>query len=257
MARAWLLVLVSMVSHGKEPATLADLEVLASKGAFAEVLERAEDVAPSARSDAWKSMVTNAAAAVVKSAAVTKDAFAPALEADALAKRHPFLSEREAFTKARDGAVVSAAQRCFKEGDGELAPRGDKSEPCWKTLAAFEPTLSPSGSLDLGRALRKNGALPGRVTALYAKAAAKDAGACKDADVQDVVVASLDSPVDGAAAIAARSVAFTTCWTAVQPKLKAAMVSASAYRLQNVCKPMWKKKALSALQEDLCQDESQ
>ncbi|MDP1827059.1 MAG: hypothetical protein Q8L48_27545 [Archangium sp.] len=239
---------MSILSHGREPATLAELEVLVSKGAFPEVLERAEDVAPSARSDAWKSLVTKAAAAVVQSAAVTRDAFAPALEADALAKRHPFLSEREAFMKARDGAVVSAAQRCFKEEDGG---------PCWKTLAAFEPTLSPPGSWELGRALRKNGALPGRVTALYAKAAAKDAAACKDADVQDVLVASLDGPVDGAPAIAARTVAFTTCWAAVQPKLKAAMVSASSYRLQNVCKPMREKKALSALQEDLCADESQ
>lgn len=39
--------------------------------------------------------------------------------------------------------------------------------------------------------------------------------------------------------------------------MKRAMVGASAYRLQNACKPMREKKALTALQEDLCQDESQ
>lgn len=251
MARAWLvsgLCLISILSHGKEPATLADLEVLSSKGAWVELLERAEDVAPNARSDAWKSMVSNAATTVVKSAAITRDAFGPAFEADALAKRYPFLSEREPFQRARDGVVLAAANRCIKEQDGD---------PCWKTLSVFEPTLTPAGGLELGRALRKNGALPARVTALFARAAAKDASVCKDADVQDVVVASLDGPVDGAPAIAARSVAFTTCWTVVMPKLKAAMVSASSYRLQNVCKPMREKKALSALQEDLCQDESQ
>ena len=245
---ASLLCLLSIAAWSKEPATLADLEVLAQKGAHAEVLERAEDVAPSARTDAWKALVTTSAVALVKSTAVTKDAFAPALEADVLMKRHTFLSEREPFQRARDGAVVAGAQRCFKDADGE---------PCWKTLAAFEPTLAPAGALDLGRALRKNGALPERVTVLFARAAAKDPSACKDGDVQDVLVSSLDGPVDGAPATAARSVAFTACWVALQPKLKAAMVGASGYRLQNVCKPMREKKALSALQEDLCQDESQ
>lgn len=252
MARAgWLasgLCLISILSQAREPATLADLEVLSSKGAWVELLERAEDVAPAARSDAWKSLVTTAAVALVKSTAVTKDTFAPALEADVLGKRHTFLQEREPFQRARDGAVLAAAQRCFKEADGE---------PCWKELAVFEPTLSPAGGLELGRALRKNGALPARVTALYARAAAKDAAVCKDAEVQEVVVASLDGPVDGAPATAARTVAFGTCWSALSPKLKASMVGPSAYRLQNACKPMREKKALSALQEDLCQDESQ
>jgi hypothetical protein len=135
-AAALALCLVSWVSQGKEPASLSDLEVLSSKGAFAELLERAEDVAPAARTDAWRALVTNAAVALVKSTAVTRDAFAPALEADVLSKRHTFLSEREPFMRARDGAVLAAAQRCFKEADGE---------PCWKTLAAFEPTLSPAG----------------------------------------------------------------------------------------------------------------
>lgn len=236
------------MSQAKEPATLGDLEVLSSKGAFAELLERAEDVAPAARTDAWKSLVTGAAVAQVESIAVTKEPFAPALEADVLLKRHTFLAERQPFLAARDGAVLGGAQRCFKEPDGE---------PCWKALAAFEPTLTPAGSLELGRALRKNGALPARVTSLYAKAAVKDGAACKDADVQDVLVASLDGPEDGAPAVAARSVAFTTCWGALSPKLKAAMVGASGYRLRNVCKPMREKKALSALQEDLCHDEEQ
>ena len=251
MRRAWLasgLCLVSIVSHGKEPATLADLEVLSSKGAFAEVMERAQDVSPAARSEAWKSMVTTAALALVKSTAVTKDPFAPALEADVLSKRHTFLQEREPFQRARDGAVLAAAQRCFTEADGE---------PCWKELAVFEPTLTPVGGLELGRALRKNGAQPARVTALYARAATKDAAVCKDADVQDVLVASLEGPADGAPATAARTVAFSTCWSALMPKLKAAMVGPSASRLQNECKAMREKKALSPLQEDLCQDEGQ
>ncbi len=242
------LCLLSLAAEAKEPATLGDLEVLLQKGAFAELLERAEDVAPASRTDAWKNLVTGAAVAVVKSTAVTKDPFAPALEADVLLKRHIFLAERQPFLAARDGAVLGAAQRCFKEADGE---------PCWKTLAVFEPTLTPPGSLDLGKALRRNGALPARVTSLYAKAAAKDPAACKDADVQDVLVASLDGPVEGAPAVSARSVAFTVCWAALSPKLKAAMVGASSYRLRNACKPLREKKALTALQEDLCQDEEQ
>jgi hypothetical protein len=251
MRTAWLasgLCLISTLGYGKEPATLADLEVLLQKGASAELLERAEDVAPAARTDAWKALVTSAAVAMVKSTAVTKDPFAPALEADTLAKRHAFLAEREPFQRARDGAVLAGAQRCLKESDGE---------PCWKSLDAFEPTLSPQGGLELGRALRKNGARPERVAALYARAAAKDPGVCKDAEVADVLVASLDGPIEGAPQVAARSVAFSGCWAALMPKLKAAMVGASAYRLQNCCKPMREKKSLTSMQEDLCVDEGQ
>lgn len=251
MRGAWLassLCLLSFGVLGKEPATLADLEALSQKGASAELLERAEDVAPAARTDGWRNLVSSAAVASIKASAVSKDPFAAALEAEGLAKRHGFLSEREAFQRARDGAVLAGAQRCFQESD---------DGPCWKVLAAFEPTLSPVGGLELGRALRKNGARPERVTALYARAAAKDAGLCKDVEVQEVVVASLDGPVEGPAQGAARSVAFGVCWTALMPKLKAAMVGASSYRLQNVCKPMREKKALTSLQEDLCQDEAQ
>ena len=159
-----------------------------------------------------------------------------------------FLAERQPFLRARDRAVLAGAQRCLKESDGE---------PCWKTLAAFEPTLTPAGGLELGRLLRKNGATPDRVAALYARAASKDGAVCQDAELQEVLIAALDGPVEGAPATAARTVAFTTCWTGFTDKLKTAMKSASSYRLQNACKPMREKKALTALQEDLCQDEGQ
>jgi hypothetical protein len=249
MERASLgLCLLSLVAWGRDPATLSELEGFARRGAHAELLDRAQDVAPAMRTEAWKALVASAAVGLVKATAVTSDAFGPALEADVLMKRHTFLAEREPFQRARDGAVLAGAQRCFREEAGAS---------CWKVLDAFEPTLSPAGGLDLGRALRKNGALPQRVTLLYARAAATDSAQCKDADVQEVLVAAFDGPVDGAAATAARAVAFGGCWTTLMPKLKAAMVGPSSYRLQNVCKPMREKRALTSLQEDLCQDESQ
>ncbi len=245
---AALLGLIASLSHGQEPATLSDLETLAERGAHLELLERAEEVPVSSRTEDWKNLVSTAAVVLLEGKAVTKDPFARALEADGLSRRHTFLAERQPFLRARDRAALAGARQCLKESD---------EQPCWKTLAAFEPTLTPAGGLELGRLLRKNGATADRVAVLFARAAGKDAAVCQDADLQDVLIAALDGPFAGAPATAARTVAFTTCWTAFSDKLKKAMKSASAYRLQNACKPMREKRALTTLQEDLCQDENQ
>lgn len=240
----------SAVALAKPPATQAELDTLASNGAWDELLERAEEVPASSRAEPWKTVVASAAAArVTHRAQNAQEAFAGAIDADALKSRYRFLADREAFTTARDSAVIAGAARCMKDREDEA---------CWKALGGFENTLSPAASFALGRLFKKNGWLPVRVMPLLEKGiSGTDSAACKDAEVQEVTVAALDAPSDDASAVAARTVAFERCWVAMQPRLRAAMVGASSYRLRNACKPMRSKKALSELQLDLCADEGQ
>ncbi len=244
-----LIAAVLCLSHfalGKEPATQADLEALVAHAAFEELLERAEDVPVAARKDEWRAAVTRAAAASV-SQRPTKEPFSRAARADALGERYRFLAEQPAFTSARDEAVVAGAALCLEEAE---------YAPCWKDLARLESTLSPAGSLTLGRLMRKNGFVPARVAPLFCKAVdKKDAPACREVDLQDVVLAGLDLPVDEDGARAARLVAFAQCWSVMQPRVKASLVGASSYRLRNSCKVMRERKALTELQADLCTDE--
>lgn len=226
----------------KDPATLADLKTLADAKSYPELLERAEDVAPAARTDAWKDLVATAAAGVVRSTPIAKDPFVQASKADALLERFAFLAKRDGFLAARDEAIVTGLQRC-------------NDEACFRLFAPYEKTLLPAGSLAAGKALRRSGFVPYRPMVLFAKAVGtKDAAACKDTDVVDAVIAGLDTPEGSDTAKAAQQVAFEQCWSVLQPKLKASMVGASSTRLENTCKPMRAKKALSELQDELCRD---
>ena len=238
--------MLSGLALAKEPATQAELDALAARAAYAELLERAEDVPAGSRLDAWRAVVTKAAAAVVshRSAGVP---FADAAKAEALRERYRFLADQPSFIAARDDAVVAGAEACVKEAE---------EAPCWKTLGAFEKTLGAGGSLALGKLLQKSGFRAGRVLPVFARAVtSKDAPSCRDPDVQGATVDALEFPAVDAAT--ARTVAFELCWTAMMPKLRAAMVGASSARMQNACKAMREKKALTELQAELCTDEGQ
>lgn len=243
-----LLALVAAAAFAKEPATLDDLKTLAQHKAYPELLERAEDVAPAARTEVWRDLIATAAAGAVQGAPIAKDPFGQAGKADALLARFSFLEKREGFATARDEAVLSGLRRCIEADDAQ----------CFTRFAPYEKTLGSAGSLKAGKMLRRYGSVPYRPMALFAKAVgAKDAAACKDSDVADAVVAALGLPTEDAAAIAARQVAFDWCWAALQPRLKTAMVGAQSVWLQNSCQGMRAKKALTQMQEELCKDEEQ
>ena len=245
---ATIILLSSSAAWAKSPATLEDLQALSQQKAYAELLERAEDIAPAARTDAWQGLVASAAVGVVTTTPLAKDPFGEVGKADALLARFAFLDKRAAFSAARDEAVLKGLKRCVDANN----------EACIEHFVPYEPSLGATASLKAGKMLRHYGAVPYRSMLLFAKAAAgKDGGACKDPDVSDAVIAALDLPPDHRSAKAAQQVAFESCWPALQAKLKSTMVSASASRLQNSCVGMRAKKALTPLQEDLCKDEEQ
>lgn len=232
----------------KPPATMEDLSALAAQGANAELLERAEDVAPAARNETWRGLVAKAASAAVAAAPSSEDPFAPLAQAEALQARFAFLSQAAGFVEARDGAVVAALSRCVERPAYE-------SQRCLTRLAPSERTLSPAGSLAFARALKRGGFVAYRPMAALARAIVKaDADTCADPLVEPTVLAALDTPVDSEPAVAARTVAFERCFSALRTALKGSMVGASDTRLKNVCPGLRAKKALSAFQEELCQD---
>jgi hypothetical protein len=226
----------------KGPASLEDLELLERQQAHVELLERAEDVPTAARTDAWKDLVANAAIRAIQSTRIGIGPFEQAASADALLKRFTVLRQRPAFATAREETVLAGLRKCI----------GSKEVACLDTLA-WEKSLSPTASLAVGKSLRRNGAPAVRPIQLFSRAVgAKDAPACKDPDVAEAAIAALDSSGGSETARAGRQIAFEWCWSALQPKLREAMVGASSLRLMNACKPMRAKNALTELQAELC-----
>ena len=227
------------------PVSLADLTALAAQQAWVELLEKAQDVPPASRTEAWRGLVRDAAVATLRGQAVLP-AFTGAERADGLVGRFPFLGPDPAFTAARGDVVASDIERCLA-----LPP----DAPCWTAEGRYESSLTGAGALRAARAFVKAGAVKYRPMALFAAAVtAKDAPPCRDADLADAVVAALDLPPTHDAAKHATRVAFELCWSALAPRLKEALRSPTDARLANQCQPMRARRALTELQEDLCHD---
>lgn len=219
-------------------ATMEDLQALGAQSAWAELLERAEDVPAAKRSDEWRALVTKAATAVVQ----TDDS-----RAAALSSRYPFLTSSPTFSKLASSAAVSGLEKCLDDGKVR--------DPLADCVASFRKTNPrPDALVAAAKVLRRqwNPAAP---VDLYADAAAGSKELCTDAGLQESVLAALELPRDERRAKVGRTVAFETCFSAMAAPLKAAMVHASAYLLGNACEAMRAKKALTELQDELCRDE--
>ncbi|MDC0711591.1 hypothetical protein POL68_24185 [Stigmatella sp. ncwal1] len=239
--------LCAMVAHARPPASLQDLKALASQKAWAELLERAEDLPPADRTGEWRAWVTEAATAAVEAAEPTRqEPFTASSKARSLSQRYDFLARAPRFAAARDAAARKGLERCL-----EL----DRKE-CLDTYVALTPEVSPDAALEAAHLVRKDhfAYVP---MPLFAAAVngLKDAKACKDEGLAETAIAALGLPTTDPRAADAKKVAFEWCWAALAPKLKAAMVGASSYFLTNACQPMRAKKALTELQDDLCKDD--
>jgi hypothetical protein len=225
--------------------TMDDLKALDASRSHAELLEHAEDVPPTARTDDWRAMVGRAAAGVVASAHdTTKQPFAGTERGVAASKRFPFLAKDPGFQGALEASALASMKRCA-QGDGD----------CVEPVKPALPLLRAAGLVDLGKALGAGRRSTAPMT-IFAQAigSSVDHPACRDPVVQDATLASLELPSDDEFAAAARKVAFDACWKAMEKPLKAAMVHANDALRKNACAPMRAKKALTELQDDLCKE---
>lgn len=238
MIRFSLLLLLAVPAFAEPKATFEDLQAMAAQSSWDELLERAEDVPAAKRTDEWKALVTKAATAVVE----RDDSRAAALSA-----RYRFLAEAPGFAKVNTSASVAALEKCLgneklKDPLGECVTTFKKSKPNADTSAAgarlIRKTWNPAAPLDL-----------------WSDAVTVNKDLCKDAQLQESVMAGLELPKDEKRAVLAKTLAFDTCWSAMQGVVKPAMVHASTYLLANACAPLRAKKALTEIQAELCSDE--
>ncbi|MER2565409.1 MAG: hypothetical protein ABTQ32_32085 [Myxococcaceae bacterium] len=219
-------------------ATMEDLQALGTQSAWAELLERAEDVPAAKRTDEWRALVTKAATAVVQ---------ADESRAAALSTRYPFLAASPAFSKLNGSVSVSTLEKCLDDGKVR--------DPLTECVATFRKTSPKPDALAAAAKVIRRQWNPTAAVDLYADAAAGSKELCADAGLQESVLAALELPRDERRAKAGRTVAFETCFSAMAAPLKSAMVHASTYLLGNACESMRAKKALSEMQDELCRDE--
>ncbi|MBL8922697.1 MAG: hypothetical protein JNJ54_27865 [Myxococcaceae bacterium] len=238
-----LMVLVGLPGWAGAPANMDDLQAMATTGAWSELLERAEDVPAAKRSPLWKELVASAATAVVQ---------ADETRASALASRYPFLSANTAFAKAQGQAALTAFEKCLRvEREGR-----DVLLDCEGGLRKAAPNATPELLVQAAKVLRRQ-FNPAASVELYAQAASRSKDVCTDAGLQESTLAALELPADAPRAKTGRTLAFETCWPALSPALKSAMVHASSYLRANACGPLRAKKALTELQDELCREDGQ
>nr|WP_254623571.1 hypothetical protein [Myxococcus sp. CA033] len=185
--------LLSASVLARPAATLEDLRGLAVQKSWAELLERAEALPPTTRSDTWRALVTEAATAEVESATVLddKDPFAMARKARALGQRYAFLATAPGFLSARDARGLKDLERCLA-----LERSG-----CIDTYRELAGDASAETMLQAAR-LVKRGHFAYVAMPLFASAVrgGKEAGACKDEALAEAVLAARDLPAPDARA---------------------------------------------------------
>jgi hypothetical protein len=223
--------------------SMQDLEALAKRGSWVELLERAEDVAPPTRDDRWRELVRQAAVAVVKS---RPD------RAPALAERYGFLASSPEFSQVLSQRRAVDLEACLAPPPPGTSRRIDPLDSCVDALLASTPSdeVLVKATEVLSRDSRRIAALP-----VWAALAARSPKTCDDARLRQAVLEGLELPFDERRAALARTLAFEVCWAKTAGPVKEAMVHPSSYLLRNACPALKARNALTELQKDLCDDE--
>jgi hypothetical protein len=200
-------------ARGDVELAMPDLVALDKQGHYAELLERADQVKPSARSADWAKLVTGAATRIVDQ--VARTSASPEREAaDLLAvvppaeHRYPFLTGDAGYVDAKARALVGIAAACEQDG-GCAAIAVALADGIAKLPARTARTLA----FDIGEEL-------GAVDAVHfwALAIDGDAATCQQPRLPTAIVEALR---DAAAArpIADAQRAAVACFAAVEPAL--------------------------------------
>lgn len=219
---------------------MADLDALAKRGAWEELLMHAEDIPPAKRDATWEKLVEKAAIGELGQLTTKAESYEGVFTSQALGKRYPHLLKSSEFMSKRGEAGKKAASECLRE-----AWRG---EHCLDMMNTFLST--PGTSADVGFAFGKIArlnqnhyvAVPFFKWALEKK---KDAAMCGDEDLSLAVVAGLGLPPDYENAAGARKIATEMCWDALKPAVeKKVLEDGSSYFIDNACAVLAAKGAL-------------
>ena len=218
---------------------MADLQALEKKGSWEELLQHAEDVAPSQRSAAWEKTVEKASIGYMDQLMTSTASFEGIFTSQSLLKRYPHLLKSESFMKKRGEAGKSASEICLRESY--------RGQHCIDMMKDFLKTWNTNADVGFafGKITRKNQnhyvAVPFFKWALDQK---KDATMCGDDDLKLAVVAGLGLPPDYENADGARKIS-DTCFDTLKPAIQKELIeNASSYYRDNACAVLRAKGAL-------------
>lgn len=237
--RTLALLAVPAVLAAAAPAlTMADFEALSKQKAFKEMLERAEEIAPTQRSDTWRTLVTQAVNAELVRA---DDALS---FADRLVGRYAFLAESKDFAAAARKPVMASANLCLATGNS-----------CLDVLTRLARAVDdPLFALEAARTVRLN-LFHYLAAPLFALAVERNApGACEDADLRLAVMAALQAPASERYVPPAKAIAEGKCFAALREPIAAQLSGADpeSHLAANVCAFMKAKGALAKVKNHPC-----
>ncbi len=221
--------------------TMADLQALAARQSWEELLGHAEDVPPAQRTAAWDNLIETAATGYVTSLGAQTDSYDAVFASQALLRRFPRLSSSTGFMTKRGEAGKAAAARCLE--------RASVGQHCIDGMKSFLEGANTGADVGFafGKIARKNQnayvAVPFFDWSLNKKT---DAASCSDEDLSLAVVAGLGLPPDDTNASGARHIAVGGCWERLHPAIAQELQdpSAGSYYVDNACAVLKQKGAL-------------
>ncbi len=215
--------------------TAADLAVLDRKGAWEEILDRADEIPTAQRGPAWERIVERAAVELLRRYADTS-AFDAIFGTQAVMRRYPHLTGSRLVEDARSSAIRVAVDACLE--DPRRGRRCVEAAKDW--LKA--PSTAAETTFEVARIVRKREspyvAAPLFKAALDQKrAAGASAGTfCVDEDLRVSTAAALALPDEYDEAGAARAIAAGPCWDAMKDGVRATLQASDApYFRDNAC----------------------
>jgi hypothetical protein len=234
---------------------MSDLDALEKSSSWQELLDHAEDIAPSQRNGHWSQLIEEAATGVLAGLDADKVSFTGLSSADTLTRRYPQLKKSKAFMAKRADVGLRAFARCFELTDDDSAD----SDACATRLAGF--TDGDPDNADLARRsiamiethfhYTTAGAFPIYYRLIAGKKGAKD---CSTPGAKRATISALGLDKADSRVAQAREIASTLCWDQMQNDIVDALgkPQAGAHYFENSCGFLVDKKALGNLQTTRC-----
>jgi hypothetical protein len=239
--------IASVATAERRAYTIADLQALAQHGAWVELVDHLDDVAPTSRDARWQSIARDGALGVLAMAGATGPAEGLAAADDLLA-RYPTLKDSKDFMAKRARAGIAAFEQCFRKQRWFAS--------CAKRVRAF--VAADPRDTDLAFRVGKlvpNGERARAVPAFAIAIRKRDDERCKDTDVRAAVLAGLAIAESSDPELVADAVqlASATCWTALHEAVRDAMGGGSADYLANTCPFVKARQSLPSLLTKQCE----
>lgn len=214
--------------------SISDLQALEKKGQLEELLQHIEDIAPSARTTTWDTLLVRAATKLVGSLAADADtyrAFGAMMTAESLLQRYPQLGAATEFMAARSQAGEHMFGKCF-----EMSYSGEECVNMALDFVRVEGTDAKT-ALAVAKVVRRNQNAYVAVPFFKIALGSKDHGACSDEDLELATTAGLGLPPDYDNAKASRDIAQNVCFSQLEKPLVARLTGddGGGYFRDNAC----------------------